>query len=646
MFEFLWQAYENPSCGDHWQSIDLVFEVKSRTCSNPRPDSFDDIDVSSLGFSSPIISQFFVECLRAAQASPECGFRVAKLIVPLTEGQIARADIIPLRFQDCEFVETSFALAKPLQTYPGKAVRIGHISHLSRLFEASVGGLIIQKTPDHLRGVEVRSLSLFVEAELQNRLSFPWIVKHDRSQTLVIVEGGRVHPDNGGTGPNIYLAGIALGIKIVVLDNAGHWLEGPEFEHWREGFITTEMHQPPDQGFTDRIVQSVSSYGRKVDGIITFCDSYQVPVARAAQILGLSTAGPDPYEIATDKYKTSIFEGRKAHLVSSAQDALKIAVTHGDSMYPAIIKPCNGWSSEGVFRVDHISGLLASLQSLQAYDTSRHGKDFVIERYCSGPEVDANFVLLDGEILFFEVCDDFPKSADINGHSSGSVPTFIELDSVFPSALPSSEIGLLRLSFHNTLLRLGLRNGIMHLEGRMDHSMVDYQTKNGVVDLQAREVKHNVVAIPAPWLVEINPRPPGMKGTQIIESTYGVDYWGLALLIALGNKLRARALSCSFTKGAQYTCVMVFIPADYDVLVCEGIFDSDDICDELLSRRPDLAKQISRCGCLVKRGERIPHPSIGVNSFIAYFNVYSRRGRHEALQLAKMVREEVKFSFR
>lgn len=126
-----------------------------------------------------------------------------------------------------------------------------------------------------------------------------------------------------------------------------------------------------------------------------------------------------------------------------------------------------------------------------------------------------------------------------------------------------------------------------------------------------------------------------MKGLQIIESTYEIDYWGLALLIAVSDKERVRALSVPYKQGPQYTCVMVFIPADYDERRYEGIFDSDDIYAELLQRRPDLARHISRGMCTVKRRQKAPHPNLGVNSFLAYFNVSSRRRRTEVLRLPK-----------
>lgn len=302
------------------------------------------------------------------------------------------------------------------------------------------------------------------------------------------------------------------------------------------------------------------------------------------------------------------------------------------------MKPCDGWSSEGVSRVDNVEALT---EAVNAIDTSRHGTEFVIEQYCEGPEVDINFVLFDGEVLFFEVCDDLPKSADINGPQVGSFTNFHELNSVYQSKLPLREIELLRDSFLEILLKLGLQNGIMHLEGRVQNSSVKYRSENGIIDFVVAEGE---VEEPKAWLIEINPRPLGMTGSQIVESTYGIDYWGLALLLGADDKERVRALSQPYKSGPQYTCVMVFIPVDYPIS-CEGIFDSEDICADLKIRRPDLAKHISRCACLIKRGQRVPHPSTGRNTFLAYFNVFSREGRQQALELAKQVREETRYEF-
>jgi len=210
---------------------------------------------------------------------------------------------------------------------------------------------------------------------------------------------------------------------------------------------------------------------------------------------------------------------------------------------------------------------------------------------------------------------------------------------------------IINLLYNHCLLTSSFTDGVMHLEGRMENSSLEYRVgSNGVTDLYEKIIDSLASTqgcpSPTPWLIEINPRPPGMKGIQIIESTYGIDYWGLDMLLALGqDKERIRALSQPFKNGPQYASVMVFIPADYPV-ECHEIFDSDDICDELFVRRPELRQNVSRSGCLAKRGQKIPHPNSGIHSFLAYFNVFSRLGRKEALQLATLVREEVRFKFR
>ncbi|KAL7928082.1 hypothetical protein V8C35DRAFT_318968 [Trichoderma chlorosporum] len=649
-FVFSWQSHANPARVNPWQTVDIFYKIQNDS-SSPIQSNGDD-----LGFDwsysiplSPLAADFVSKCVSGVIKSGSWGRRrVAKLIVPNVAGQIVRSDIVPLRFLDCEFVESSISLATPLKIYHDRPTDTPHLGNLGAILDDSAGALILQDLPSDAGNLELHSYAQLIEPEVENRMSFPWIIPPSPSKTLVIVEGSRQHPNDGGTGPNIYLAAMALGIKMVVLDERGHWLEGPEYEHWREAFIPLDLPQPPDIGFTDRIVRAVSSYSGSVDGIITFCDSYQSHVAAAAQRLRLAANPAESLRIATDKYETSIFEGRRSHLISSTQEALKLAAVEGNSLYPCIVKPCNGWSSEGVSLVNNHTELIDALGPLNRISGSRHGKDFVVEKYCSGPEFDANFVLLDGEILFFEVSDDFPKSADSNGSDYQGTKTFIEMDTVFPSILPKAEVSLLRVCFHNTLLRLGLRDGIMHLEGRIDNSAATYRTESGLLDLVrsgANGQDHSPDTQPEPWLIEINPRPPGMKGTQIIESTYGVDYWGLGMLIALRDKERVRVLCHPYKHGPQYTCVMVFIPTDYDVATKQGIFDSDDVCEELLRRRPDLAKNVSRCGCLIKKGQKVAHPSQGVNSFLAYFNVFSRKGRSHALQLAKTIREEVQFSF-
>ncbi|KAK2593241.1 hypothetical protein QQS21_009081, partial [Conoideocrella luteorostrata] len=418
--------------------------------------------------------------------------QLVKLILPCRRGYIVRSDIITLRMVDSEFAEFITSFTKPQQYFANDAVgELGYLIGLDQLFLKSVAGIVVRLDGDGdadqhrsvLSKSDIEALSLSLEGELDERLSFPWLVQeiHPR-KTLAIIEAGRVHPRYGGTGPLVYRAAKALGLNIIAMDNPGHWMEGSEFTDWRQAFIPLALHDPPQDDFTDRIIETIKSCGFQVDGIMTLCESYMMPVARACELLGLPTQRPLPYNTATNKYKTSIFEGHRAYQASSTDEAIAITSKTADLLYPLIIKPCNGWSSEGVTLVYSPSEIPAAVEAI---DVTRHGTAFVIEPYCSGPEVDVNLILLDGEILFFEVYDDMPKSADENG--SGSLNTFIELNSVFPSALPADEIAILRDSFHATLLKMGFNSGMFHIEGRMQDSAVDYRVIDGIVDLHPLE---------------------------------------------------------------------------------------------------------------------------------------------------------------
>ncbi|KAM5470785.1 hypothetical protein MauCBS54593_003829 [Microsporum audouinii] len=645
-----WSILKRPPTGNSWQSMDIVFQRLFSSNVNIPLSSTEDIyllyldnenspqEILSKSLGSTKTLQFILQCLHSTNTSSYG--RLVKLIVPLQKGYIVRSDIIPLRLRDCQYVEAAVSFAEPLQIYESTILGDKKANSLLELFATSAAGLILYPSPEHNSDVGTEALSLIVESELENRLSFPWILPGtERHKTLVLVDANTDHPDRGGTGSGFYLAAIETGVNIVVMDNPGHWLEGSDYAHWREAFIPTRLTNPVEEQLADHITKSLKAYGKPVDGIVTFADTYWPYIAKVAQQFGLPTCPPEGLRTATNKYLTSKFVGHNAHHAYSIDEALIIA-RENELPYPLIVKPCDGWSSEGVSRVDSPEALTLAIRSI---DASRHGTEFVMEQYCDGPEFDANFVLLDGEVLFSEICDDLPKSADINGSGERLITNFHELNSVYPSALPSQEIDEIRSSFLNTLRKLGLNNGIMHLEGRIEHSSVEYTSQDGVLKLTPVANK-SITQPPKPWLIEINPRPPGMTASQITESTYGIEYWGLAVLSAVRDKARVRALSQPFKYGAQYTCVMAFIPADFPS-TCEGIFDSDDICADLISRRPDLAKNISRCACFIKRGQKVPHPNSGQNTFMAYFNVFSRAGREEALNLARQIRQEVRYSF-
>ncbi|KAH8900480.1 hypothetical protein GQ53DRAFT_801098 [Thozetella sp. PMI_491] len=598
----------------------------------------------SQGFRIPQALQFLYTCLKATEFDEATSERVARFILPAAAGQLVRSDIIPMRFRDCRSVETAGGGGRPLQLFHPPASQVDNSCQLQGLLSLSVAGVLLESGTD-LSGcdgaVPLEALSAFADADFGNRLSFPWFTKTLlQRKRMVLVAASFTPPSHGGTGPATHLAVIELGIDLVVLHSPGHWLEGPEYAHWREAFISFNLPTIAGPEFVDEIVAAVQSYPKKIDGIMTIVDPWSSFVALAAQKLVLAAESPNFFKVATDKHQLALAEGRQALRTSSAEQALKL-ISAPNIPYPLIIKPTGGGGLEGVTRVDDASSLPGAFKTRPW----SWADDYVIEPYCDGPEVDFNLIMLDSEVVFFEVCDDFPKGADSNAACSGSeLRTFIELNSVYPSALPAHDIEVLRNSFKKTLLDLGLRNGVMHLEGRVGHSSVHYQSIGGIVYLHPNASQVDDKKTSA-WLIEINPRPIGVTEPQIVESTYGIDYWGVAMSIAVGDKPRARALSQSFNPDPQYVSVMVFIPVDYPT-TAEGIFDSDDDCEELLVRRPDLKRYITNCRCFFERGEKGYHPSSRVCKFLAYFNVASRNGRRHALALSQTIREEVRFSFR
>ena len=323
----------------------------------------------------------------------------------------------------------------------------------------------------------------------------------------------------------------------------------PEYTSWREVFIPIDRN--PDEGLCGRIVAALENYHKPVDGLVSFFDPLLSSVAAAAVRLGLPTAPVAAYEIATDKHKTGEFDGHNAYRISSLEEALSITGSEESLLsYPLIMKPCSGWGSEGVFRAETETDLVQAVKSI---DFERHGSSVVIESYCEGPEVDVNFVLCDGEILFFEVSDDFPKDADRSASTQGHLQTFIEVANILPSGLPDEEIETLKKSLHQSLLRLGFESGFFHLEARVQGSRMKYASgEKGLFDLQAKDETPHRNTLPRVWLIEINARPPGLQAAWASRATYGIDFWGVSLLLALNDKTATRQLAKPFTSNHQY----------------------------------------------------------------------------------------------
>lgn len=621
-----------------WQCIDLFLSLESGTSSSfswPTDDQKVSLSVAAspgdeqsvpLDQSSfPAAHEFLLHSLSATSGEEET---VLRLVIPRTRGQIIRSDILELRMLDCRVAKTVASFAEPLQFFSGAAIYLHSAADIPSALASSIGGILLRNTASESLGSQLACL----DEELQNRLSFPWISSQKlERKTLALVEGGRRNPEAGGNGETVFKGARALGIDMIVLDNAGHWLEDARWMSWRKAFLPMESGLQSDAVFTHRIVDTIRSWNGHLDGVVTFCDHYKEPVAEAALLLGLPTCSPSALSLATDKYRLRRFEGHEAYLASNVEEAVAIIQKH-NVRFPLIMKPVTGYSSEGVTKLESLDELQGGVGAI---DAGRHGARFAIEHYCEGPEVDANFVLCDGQVLFYEVSDEVPKGADSNGR--GQVKTFAELGNVFPSKLPPAELSMLQDSLHQSLLRLGFRDGVYHLEARVQNSSMEYGMRDGILELLPRSTPARVPA--TAWLIEVNPRPSGMMVSVATKHTYGIDYWGLGLLFALEDRQRARQLSHPYAQGAQYWCEAVWIPAEKG-----GVYDTEDACGELFARCPELKEYVAWHANYFIRGAQVPHPASGINSWVAHINVFSRVSRAHVLRIGETVRREFRFS--
>ena len=405
-----------------------------------------------------------------------------------------------------------------------------------------------------------------------------------------------------------------------------------------------ELNIDGDSMLWQRIVDAVRAYPERIDGIVTISDARLPHVAKACEVLGLPTERPDAYKTAGDKGATRRLvesengKGESFVLAEARELETQLAAREGLLRFPMIVKPCAGWNSDCVQKVKDVAELRAAVQrASERHAASPLGsKGVVVEPYIDGPEVDADFVILDGEVLFCYITDDFPCSGDLG--NEGRNLNFMETVMDVPTALPTNEQAVLFESLPRTISRCGFRSGIFHCEARVRDSSMHYRPRhdNGILDLHPRETKED----PSCYLHEINARPPGYANTVSALLAHGVDYYAIRLLLALGyeeeeEKQRIRALAQPFRDGKpQYTPGIAVLPPTK-----EGIMGSENCVVEFLEANPDLREHVVWTETVMWRGDTVRGPGSSELWTVGHVIVASREGRKECVEIAHRVRE-------
>ncbi|KAH9236370.1 hypothetical protein K456DRAFT_1723113 [Colletotrichum gloeosporioides 23] len=571
-----------------------------------------------------------------------------RLLFSTEAGTIIRPDFLSYRLHGLEDAHKITSFLAPLysvaSTSPDQAINVTTKDDFLSLLRSSVGGVIARATDpkDTFQAIRAR-----LDDDLTKRLSIPWTVPQKLTQKRVFWVQGRANIE---ASRQFYQAARALGITLVVLDDPGHWLEddaGPH-AHYREAFLPISI--AADDGLTQRVVDAVRAYPHPVNGIVCISDVRLPLVAQACEILGLPTSSSAAYFRAGNKGVSREIEAaacgeQDGFVLQTAEELDAVLAEQGKGLnYPLIVKPCTGWNSDCVVKVRDEGELRAAVKraSDRHATSAARSTSVVIEPYIDGPEIDANFIVLNGEVLFCDVTDDFPCSADIPGVDKSKAANFMETLMDVPSALPVEERAMMRESLAKSIARLGFESGVFHCEARVRGSRAYYAVDPdaGVLDLRIR----GGVSAEAPscYLHEVNARPPGSINCVAALLAHGVDYYAIRLLLSLGSEedARVRALSEPFLRSIpQYTLgISVLAPTK------AGFMGSDDAVREFLEANPDLERHVVHYQTVKEKGEVVQGPESSELWCVGYVIVASRKGRKECLRLDREIRE--RFTYR
>ncbi|KAL6365732.1 hypothetical protein LRP88_01733 [Fusarium phalaenopsidis] len=552
----------------------------------------------------------------------------AVVILASKNGYLCRSDIIQKRMLLSVFVDRVISFASWNRRLT--AFSAAEQSSLLSLLVCSPAA-IITKQDAFCRDQNWRAL---LKRDLNMRLSFDWIVPNKpASYTVALVAGRHMNDEERVVyrAQGFLEAAQSLGIAITVLDAPGHWLEDDKYAHLRDDFIAMDLSLTPD--LPHRIVERVRD--KCFDGIVTFTDDYVIAIAEAAEMLGLPTEPARAVWRAHHKNEMrSVVENdgvQTLYLDNVEQlEAPGMPEKLGAMQYPLIVKPSYGCNSAGVQKVANDANMREAVYLLGREGLADDG--IMLETFVDGPEVDCNFVLCNGKVSFLEVADDLPSAGDAT-HATPS-DNFFETAMISNSALPPREADILRTSLHKNLLRLGLGWGVYHVEARMMNSSMQYEDAqgNGIMDLVTKDSSPNHG--PNAFLIEANVRPAGIAGSQATMSTYGVDFDGLHLLRAAGDRERFEALSKPFLfpddagggGGAQFWAARGLIPVHReDILVPDNFFQ------RVFEKVPDVAPYTYRAE-LDKKPGTVVSPRGGVG-LLAHCLLYSRTSRRHVLDM-------------
>ncbi len=287
----------------------------------------------------------------------------------------------------------------------------------------------------------------------------------------------------------------ALGARLVIVDEPGHWSAALVEEGIAMGFIATPVVGDADEDAA-AILAALREAAITPDGVLTFWENSVCVAARVATSLGLPTNPPAAVDAARSKLLTRALcaelglPSPLARRVRSLDELFAAAVDVG---FPAVVKPEFGASALGCVRVDDLEslpGIYAVVRSVVSADNDdifRTGNDLLLEEYLDGVEFDVDLVMHRGECVFSSVSQNWPTAE----------PSFQETGLHCPPDHNRKEVRRLVDLAIRVAKGFGLHRGVLHIEGKC--------TSRG------------------PRIIEVNARMGGARIHEIVEAVWGVD---------------------------------------------------------------------------------------------------------------------------
>lgn len=279
------------------------------------------------------------------------------------------------------------------------------------------------------------------------------VVKKRMNQVVALVEPSFY-------GVNFVKLAFNKGHKIVVITHSEKNPNKYGYEGYYHDLITADIRN------SHSIIKAIqkSPYNQKLDALVPATDFASHITALAAEKLGLKNVTYDAAvkarnkDLAKEAFINNNVPCARYRIIKIYEEALT-AIQY--IKYPAVIKPTNAASSQGVYLVKNEEELKSALEKLALFKQSYLGfavrDEYLLEEYLEGQEYSIELFLEDGKTLMSVVTE----------KTISNPPYFVETAHVMPAMFDRDREEKLVNTAVQALHAIGLINGPSHVEVKM-----------------------------------------------------------------------------------------------------------------------------------------------------------------------------------